>query len=294
MTQKKITKLPDNINLEEIKDDWIRVGLSTEPSDRENAEKGVAAAFKEAGLNPPDEIIWVDDPVIGARKVAQLLNETPQSIMNGWCYGQHDAHWLCYYSVFKGLIKEVDRLDGLVTIARSTGWWFPMLDEATGKSTVVMVERPCELHLDEQGRMHNFDDFAIKYRSGFGICSVHGVVVPNSVILEKDKLTVEMINAEQNAEIKRVMRMVYGDERWLVDIGAKVVDVDTVPTDAVEGSGVITRALMEDKEGEKFLVGSDGSTDRVYAMQVPRTVKTCVEAYDALRGDSKRKTIMEC
>ena len=81
------------------------------------------------------------------------------------------------------------------------------------------------------------------------------------------------------------MREVYGDSRYLTDIGAKIVDMDSVATDALSpGANSIQRALFEDDEGQRFLIGSDGSTSRVYTMQVPETCETCEEAHAALSG----------
>jgi len=42
---------------------WRAVGLSTEPANRPEAEKGVRLAYELAGLNPPKEIIWFDSPM---------------------------------------------------------------------------------------------------------------------------------------------------------------------------------------------------------------------------------------
>jgi hypothetical protein len=76
-----------------------------------------------------------------------------------------------------------------------------------------------------------------------------------------------------------------GPDKYLEKTGAKIVDADTTFTDQIGGEGV-PRALMEDKEGRKFLVASDGGTGRVYYMQVPKECSTCVEASNALAGEN--------
>lgn len=41
---------------------WRKIGLSTEPANRPEAEKGVKLAYELAGLKPPQKIIWFDSP----------------------------------------------------------------------------------------------------------------------------------------------------------------------------------------------------------------------------------------
>jgi len=48
------------------RDEWISRGLSTEPANRAEAERGVELAYRAAGLEPPRFMIWVDSPYAGA------------------------------------------------------------------------------------------------------------------------------------------------------------------------------------------------------------------------------------
>jgi uncharacterized protein DUF6745 len=59
-----------------IRDEWLAHGLSTQPADRVAAEKGVSDAYRAAGLEPPQVIVWLDSPlagVIGTALVQRLL-----------------------------------------------------------------------------------------------------------------------------------------------------------------------------------------------------------------------------
>ena len=51
--------------LEKVRDEWLSVGLSTEPADRAAAEDGVRAAYRRAGLTPPRVMVWLDSPLAG-------------------------------------------------------------------------------------------------------------------------------------------------------------------------------------------------------------------------------------
>ena len=119
----------------------------------------------------------------------------------------------------------------------------------------------------------------------------HGVRVPEHVIMQPETITLDQIKAEKNAEVRRIMRERYGDGRYLAEIGAKVIDTDSVPTDALAPrAGSITRALIEDDDGLRFLVGSDGSTARVYYMECDNRnpPATCVQAYEQLNNGLKQ------
>ena len=52
--------------LPQQRDKWIRLGLSTEPANRVEAEQGVRQAYEAAGLPAPQFMIWVDSPYAGA------------------------------------------------------------------------------------------------------------------------------------------------------------------------------------------------------------------------------------
>jgi hypothetical protein len=115
-------------------------------------------------------------------------------------------------------IKECERLSGLVEIARSCGWWWPYTGVA------ILTDRPCHLSRDDQGRLHDPLDAAIKYRDGWGVYAWHGVRVPAHVITDPGSITVAQIQSEPNAEVRRVMLERYGVDKYAKDAGLHVVD----------------------------------------------------------------------
>jgi hypothetical protein len=64
--------------LPEFRDEWLRVGLSTERADRPRAEAGVRVAYEAASLPPPSLVIWLDSPMAGAL-CAALLADTAKA-----------------------------------------------------------------------------------------------------------------------------------------------------------------------------------------------------------------------
>ena len=61
--------------LAEVRDEWLAVGLSTEPADRAAAEEGVRQAYRRAGLKPPSVVIWLDSPIAGCVGAAMLQQD---------------------------------------------------------------------------------------------------------------------------------------------------------------------------------------------------------------------------
>lgn len=263
---------------------WLAIGMSTEPLDFEKAREAAKNAYRLAGLEPPpdDKFYKAECPITAAELAHKLTGRTPHQCLGDMIYGNHSAGWLSFYDTFLQFGLECcKKLEGLLELAKHCGWWAPYDDLA------ILQDRPCELHVDEDGELHNSTGPAIAYRSGYKQYFIHGVWVPEKVVADPESITLEEIKNEENAEVKRLMREAYGVNRWLADVNAEVVHVDTVPVDSVlpNSSKVIKRALMRDKEeGTMWLVGSDGSTDRVYTMQVPNDVRTCAEAHAALSG----------
>jgi hypothetical protein len=49
-----------------LRDAWLASGLAARPADRDDAERGVAIAYRAAGLAPPESVVWLDSPMAGA------------------------------------------------------------------------------------------------------------------------------------------------------------------------------------------------------------------------------------
>ncbi|MDY0242181.1 MAG: hypothetical protein RBR34_08390 [Rhodospirillaceae bacterium] len=81
--------------------------------------------------------------------------------------------------------------------------------------------------------MHSDDGPALKYRDGYALYAVHGVRVPHWIIDAPETITTGKIDAEQNAEVRRVMTDRYrrgedvsGVAAFLRDGGAELLDHD--------------------------------------------------------------------
>lgn len=199
-------------------------------------------------------------------------------VFDGLAYGQHDAAWLSFYDFVDQELKrpEAAKLRPMIQLADHANWWLPL------ETFAVISRKPVEQHLNERNRLSSRTRPAIRYADGFKVYAVDNMSVPAWIIETPEQITVEKIDGESNAELRRLMRELYGDGRYLVDSGAEIVDTD------YEGAipGAAPRMLLRDKTNQLWLVGTDGSTGRVYYMPLPTdsTIKTAKAAHEELCG----------
>ena len=242
LTQEQIAKFPEYLQR------WTDIGLSTLPADRGAAEEAIRNMYRAADKAPPEKIIWCSSPLSQGLTRAIILDKklVPQIGASVWAsvwdsvgasvgdsvrdsvgdsvgdsvFGQHDASWLAFYEFFHdecGLTKETEKLEGLWMLAKSANWALPH------EKICWVSERHHILERDERGRLHSLSGPACAYPDGWAIYSVHGVRVPADIIEDRASITVARIEAEANAEIRRVMIDLYGPKRYLEDSGAQVI-----------------------------------------------------------------------
>lgn len=177
--------------------------------------------------------------------------------------------------------KAIDR-SWWEKIRGSQVWWWPF------QEFMVFAERPVELHVESSRGLNRQDGPAAVFADGYKIYAVSGIPVSERVIMRPETITIDEIMAENNGEVRRVLVMKMGPGKYLKESGAKLVDMDSLTL-----VGSAPRALMVDKFGQKWLVGTDGSTARVYSMAVPEHVNTCKQAHDAIAGFPETHIIAE-
>lgn len=268
----------------------LDIGNSTKPADWESAEAAIKDLYVFCGFKHPENVYRVDSPKAAQHLINQLMGtEGVFYDTHGYGYGQHESSWVNFYEYWEDVVgieydhKAKEGLDIIKRITNSCGFYY-MFD-----TTLVICDRPEQINLNEDLVIHNEKGPAIRYRDGFSIYAINGHTVPSFVIEEPEKITAEIITNEGNAECKRIMMEIFGISEYLVETGAKVIDVDAGL--GLEGSAM--RSLIEDNEGNKWLVGSDGSTKRVYHMPVAKHVMTCGEAHKSISGIDESNLIAE-
>ena len=272
---------------------WLGYGLSTAQAEREKAVRHIGAAYRAAGLEPPPIVVWLASPMAGAIG-AELLTRAPGALrvraqvgdqvgdqvwdqvgaqvgdqVSRAGYGQHDANWLGFYEYFAevcGLQDKVKKLEGLIGIGKTCGWWWPF------RGAVILTERPCFMQRDETGRLHSEHRAAIEYPDGWGVYAWHGTRVPKEWILAKDALKAADVLGHQNVEQRRAGCEILGWKRILEELKPIVVNEDVEPE-----IGTLLRADLPGAPGSQFLKVRCG-TGRDFVLPVPPNMKTALEA----------------
>ena len=140
---------------------------------------------------------------------------------------------------------------------------------------LAISDRPCVLKCDTQGRMHCEDGPSILYRDGWGMHHIHGVKVDSYIVEQPEKITVQLIESERNAEVRRVMIERYGQARYLLDSGSQQIhsdDFGTLYRKEIPGDEALLMVKVVNSTPE-----ADGSF-KDYFLRVPPTMKRAREA----------------
>jgi hypothetical protein len=163
----------------------------------------------------------------------------------------------------------------------AASWWYPHRD------FIIVCERPTAIHREltnpqvQRGfgshRLHCADGPAVGFADGWGVYAIHGVQIPfkqRHVVEAPHLISVQEIEAERNAEIRRVMIERYGASRYVQDSGSAVVQ--ELPFDHPIAGLRSARLLRKDISGDEPIVyvdllnstpEPDGSTKR-YMLRV--------------------------
>ena len=265
----------------EFSDKWIKIGLSTEPANRTEAEAAIKQMYASAGLVQPRKIVWCGSPLSQGltrsiiltkgvwASVGASVRDSVRDSVGASGYGQHDANWLAFYEYFRivcGLDRQTDAFIGHIRQSQSAGWYLP-------HANICWVsERHHLLLRDEQGRLHCASGPAVMYPDGWAIYAWHGVRVPEHIIEQRDELTVEQIMAEPNTEVRRVMRNLYGNDRFLIDAGAKELDASVN-----HGARLLSLRLPGDPVDIRMMELTCPSTGSKYFERVPPDTATAMD-----------------
>jgi hypothetical protein len=218
-----------------------------------------------------------------ADETLQLLrseeNQLKTAIRNSWAYyrgGGLWAGWYAYVSFLRDVCGwEHESLENFAHDEKCAiaAWWIWY-----GRDVATIANRPYVLNTDEERRLHNEDGLAMAFRDGWKLWYIHGVAVPEKVVMAPEEQTLDEIAKERSAEVRRVRITRYGWTRYLNETGAKVIEQRTNDVDGT------TEALMATRDNEHVFVCACPSTGRVYAMRVAREIKTCEEAQRWLHG----------
>jgi hypothetical protein len=236
--------------------------LRTKEINKEKAEECIVNLCKSYGFTPPEKIVFCKSPVDVLKKAKKEFNkegskwEEKEEITH-FVLGNMDTPWMSFWDfvvnnkdfINEEVIKENKKRtqeneknkgkegyeekklfnkcadytkDEKVICALEAGrecHWYLLYDKVG-----FVSDFPKWFSLDLQDRLHNESQPSFGYSDGNRHYSVRGVEMPKWVFEEPEKLTVEKIASEKNAEVRRVMVDKYGREKLLKD--AKLIHKD--------------------------------------------------------------------
>src|SRR3990167_5752579 len=221
--------------------EWYEWGICTLPADRGKAEGAIMEMRKEIGHSKAPVFVWVDSPMtaqmaihylksrefkgmrekeLGSSLESSLRSSLKSSLESSlWSslrssgveyistsfWGQMDAYWIAYYLFCRDVLgvkydaEKSRHLDLWRDVTQSCGWWWCY------ENYVIICERPAVVNMephDGAERLHCEDGPAVVFRDGWSVYAIHGIVVPENLIMDPGSITVEQIEGEQNRDIR--------------------------------------------------------------------------------------------
>jgi hypothetical protein len=280
-------------------DMWIAIGLSTEPADFELARDASMRAYDlinqpkpgivltasspyaatlagAIAVTAPEMLSGVTQPVDRATAEAMIrkLKSTKPIDFSDVLYNSGISSLWAGFAAFATFFRDVCGLDDPVflknlkvneDLVHSCGWtWWH-------EDVVVIADRPQTIRRDDEGRLHCENGPSMEYRDGWGMYHWHGVAIPKDWVTGKKPSAKEALTWE-NIEQRRCACEIIGWHNILAELKSKVIDRD----DDAE-IGTLLEVDLPDSGRERFLQVKCG-TGRTFAIPVPPTVKTALEA----------------
>jgi hypothetical protein len=148
-----------------------------------------------------------------------------------WNGGNQWIGWVSHLTFF----RYVANFEKEYGIDYSKWNCYEKLAEMTGPRIVhsdfcIISDKPTVLKIDDRNRAHCNNGPFKQWSDGSSLYSFHGVRIPKYIIETPDKLTVDIIEKEPNAEVRRVMIERYGTEKFILDSKNEIVHADDYGT----------------------------------------------------------------
>jgi hypothetical protein len=259
-----------------VRDYWKDLLFSCKHSiNKEKATEFVTFIYELSSLGKP-EIIFVDSPMACQKKVNEMKGNEKETFEEFSYYGNiSDYGWVSFYDFFTqiGILND-EKFNKYRDLLASCG----VYDMIQLKSHCIVSDMPDRIERDDQGRLHCEEQSAIHFKDGYEQYYWHGVYVPKNWIMNKEDLTKDTFLTEENAEKRRCLQEIIGNERLIEMLGVVLIDEDFETSKNNENAEPIKLPVKLFRTKEKdslidehifFLNVIDPSTGRAYYLCVP-------------------------
>ncbi len=243
------------------------------------AEKAIAGLYKLANLTPP-KVVWYPCPISAAEAVIAYAKkenkgkpkaESEKAVKEAGLAYFGGALWNAGYSAWADYFNEVCEIPidrNFLEMTESCGFYWTL------EGICFASERPSEINLDAEGRLHSETGMSIRYNgSGWGLYHWHGTEVPSEWILDRKTLTAAVALTQENLEVRRAACEMLGWAQILKELNAKTIDTDADP----EIGDLLEVQLPGLDRKTKFLRVRCG-TGREFAIGIPQEINTALDA----------------
>ena len=274
---KELTKEQEAL-ADDVKNEWIdRLKGCELKLDKDKAADAVKWLYKLSDFAEP-KIEWATSPS-DAQAIANRLNDTKDVYYNTASYGSiRDYGWVSFYDFFEriGILKH-DNFNKFKELLKSGIYDMIQFDEVA-----IISPMPIFVSYDINDKIHNENDFAIKWDDGYGVYFWRGVAVSEKLIKHPETYTKKDIISESNAELRRCIMEKLGPEEYSNRLGLIELDSDT---DLQGNIQTLYRTEEKDTAIDEFIYFAKvvcPSTDRNYFLCVPPDVGLGNNIWDAV------------
>jgi hypothetical protein len=183
-------------------------------------------------------------------------------------FGQHESDRIAQFMLRRSMnIATIVNIDTLEAASRQCGWWCPLTN------ICIMVERPTELYVENNGLLHRFNEQACRYEDSWGFWALRGIQVP--AWIARGEFDAKRIDQTRNIELRRVMVDRYGVAKYLQESGAQLISEDEY--------GKLYKKTQTGDEDIAMVEVTNSSpepdgTFKTYFLRVPPTMRTARQA----------------
>lgn len=254
------------------RDEWLKIGLNTEPLDRDATVNSIYKFYDYFGHSKPKNIKFVE----GLKSFDNVSFSTLS-------VGQFASYWVGYYKYFYDMFGIGKDIVPIAELTVNSG-----IIEFNGDD-VIVCERPKLVHL-ENNVLHKSDGPAFAFSDGFEIYSWRGTRIPKNWIMDKDNVDPTLALTWKNAEQRRALAEIIGWDKVISRLNPRTIDEDD------QEIGTLIEVDIPDPDSrettrERFIRVLCG-TSRQFALPVPPNTLTALDAQAFLHGMTPEEFVL--